>query len=83
MAKMLAFHNLVHGEPMTVLEGNDDMLVLQRGEKGILVMNKSSRPQSLKLSVTNTLVDMMTGEDVPCGEEIKVAAKSAMLLVER
>lgn len=83
MAKMVAFHNLVHGEPMTVLEGNDDMLVLQRGEKGILVLNKSARAQSLQLTVNKALVDMMTGEQVPSGEEIKVAAKSAMLLVEK
>ncbi|UQA53537.1 MULTISPECIES: alpha-amylase family protein [Vibrio] len=83
MAKMVAFHNLVHGEPMTVLEGNDDMLVLQRGEKGILVLNKSARAQSLQLTVNKVLVDMMTGEEVPSGEEIKVAAKSAMLLVEK
>lgn len=83
MAKMVAFHNLVHGEPMTVLEGNDDMLVLQRGEKGILVLNKSARAQSLQLTVNKALVDMMTGEEVPSGEEIKVAAKSAMLLVEK
>lgn len=83
MAKMVAFHNLVHGEPMTVLEGNDDMLVLQRGEKGILVLNKSARAQSLQLTVNKALVDMMTEEQVPSGEEIKVAAKSAMLLVEK
>ncbi|YCO01699.1 alpha-amylase family protein [Vibrio sp. VNB-15] len=83
MAKMVAFHNLVHGEPMTVMEGNDDMLVLQRGEKGILVLNKSARAQSLQLTVNKALVDMMTGEEVPSGEEIKVAAKSAMLLVEK
>jgi alpha-amylase len=83
MAKMVAFHNLVHGEPMTVLEGNDDMLVLQRGEKGILVLNKSSRAQSLQLTLNKALVDMMTGEEMPCTEEIKVAAKSAMLLVEK
>ncbi|MGR5237128.1 alpha-amylase family protein [Vibrio alfacsensis] len=81
MAKMIAFHNLVHGEPMMVLEGNDDMLVLQRGEKGILVLNKSARPQSLLLQGDNDLVDMISNLKVASGQEMKVAAKSAMLLV--
>ncbi|PHJ40823.1 alpha-amylase family protein [Vibrio sp. PID17_43] len=81
MAKMIAFHNRVHGEPMMVLEGNDDMLVLQRGEKGILVLNKSARPQSLLLQGGNDLVDMISNLKVASGQEVKVAAKSAMLLV--
>ncbi|BBM67077.1 alpha-amylase [Vibrio alfacsensis] len=81
MAKMIAFHNLVHGEPMTVLEGNDDMLALQRGDKGILVLNKSSRAQSLSLKLAQTYVDLISGIEMSSDEEVKIPAKSAMLLV--
>ncbi len=81
MAKMIAFHNLVHGEPMTVLEGNDDMLALQRGDKGILVLNKSSRAQSLSLKLAQTYVDLISGIKMSSDEEVKIPAKSAMLLV--
>ncbi|AXY03281.1 alpha-amylase [Vibrio alfacsensis] len=81
MAKMIAFHNLVHGEPMTVLEGNDDMLALRRGDKGILVLNKSSRAQSLSLKLAQTYVDLISGIEMSSDEEVKIPAKSAMLLV--
>ncbi|WP_322804867.1 alpha-amylase family protein [Vibrio alfacsensis] len=81
MAKMITFHNLVHGEPMTVLEGNDDMLALQRGDKGILVLNKSSRAQSLSLKLAQTYVDLISGIEMSSDEEVKIPAKSAMLLV--
>ncbi|CAE6948304.1 alpha-amylase [Vibrio sp. B1FLJ16] len=81
MATMIKFHNLVHGEPMSVIEGNDDMLVLQRGDKGILVLNKSTRPQSLSLATEGDWLDMVSGSKIGSGMETKVPAKSSMLLV--
>lgn len=81
MATMIKFHNAVHGQPMKVLEGNDDMLVLERGEQGIVVLNKSSRPQSLSLATEGNWLDMMTGNSVSSQDEIKVPAKSSMLLL--
>ncbi len=83
MAKMIAFHNVTHGESMTVLEGNDDMLVLKRGEKGIVVLNKSTRAQSLSLKTECDWFDLMSDQSVKAGIELKVPAKSFMLLVQK
>lgn len=81
MATMIKFHNAVHGQPMSVIEGNDDMLVLKRGDKGIVVLNKSTRSQSLSLATDINWIDMMSGSKIPSNVELKVPAKSSMLLV--
>jgi len=81
MAKMIAFHNLTHGEPMRMVEGNDDMLVLQRGDKGILVLNKSLRSQTLELPGDALVTDLLSGEQFELGHPIKVPALNAMMLV--
>ncbi len=82
MATMIRFHNLVHGQPMSVIEGNDDMLVLKRGDKGIVVLNKSTRPQTLTLTTEGDWIDMVSGTEIGSGVEMKVPAKSSMLLVQ-
>ncbi|NMS37571.1 alpha-amylase, partial [Vibrio parahaemolyticus] len=81
MAKMIQFHNMTHGEPMSVLEGNDDMLVLKRGDKGIVVLNKSQRQQSLTLKTDGNWVDLMTEQIIPTDGKLIVPSKSSMLLV--
>ncbi len=81
MVKMIAFHNLTHGEPMSILEATDDRLVIQRGEKGILILNKSSNLQSLSLTLENEWTDILSGITVLSGQRIDVSAQSAMMLV--
>ncbi|PFG57918.1 alpha-amylase [Vibrio sp. ES.051] len=83
MAKMIAFHNLVHGQPMVILEGNDDMLVIKRGDKGIVVLNKSVREQSLSLKTNSDWADIVSGFVFLAGKELNVPPKSAMLLVAK
>ncbi len=46
MKSMIQFHNHVHGEAMRVVEANDDLLVFVRGDKGIVVINKSKRSKN-------------------------------------
>ena len=41
LAAMVAFHNEVHGTPMTLLAGNDTLLVFRRGDRGIVAINKA------------------------------------------
>ncbi|MFX3774589.1 alpha amylase C-terminal domain-containing protein, partial [Streptococcus suis] len=65
-----------------VLEGNDDMLVFKRGSKGIVVLNKSQRQQSLALKMDGDWVDLMTDQDVPSDGKLIVPPKASMLLVE-
>jgi alpha-amylase len=62
MAKMIAFHNRFHGEEMEVLEGNDDMLLFRRGQEGFVVINKSSRKQSVSIPSNASLTDVLTGK---------------------
>ncbi len=81
MATMIKFHNMVHGQPMSVIEANDDLLVLQRGDKGIVVLNKSIRPQTLSFATEGDWMDMVSGAQVLPNIELKVPAKSSMLLV--
>lgn len=81
MATMIKFHNAVHGQPMSIIEGNDDMLVLQRGDKGIVILNKSTRQQSLSLATDSDWIDMISGAKITSNTEVKVPAKSSMLLV--
>ncbi|MDF2155124.1 alpha-amylase family protein [Vibrio sp. CAU 1672] len=81
MVSMITFHRMVHGLEMTVLEGNDDMLVFKRGDKGIVVLNKSLRPQTLTLPGEGSMHDLLTDQEVTLGCEIKVPAKSAMMLL--
>ncbi len=81
MATLIKFHNSVHGQPMSVIEGNDDLLVLQRGEKGIVMLNKSTRPQTISLTTEGDWLDMESGSTIRSGTELKVPAKSSMLLV--
>ncbi|MCG6306246.1 alpha-amylase family glycosyl hydrolase [Vibrio vulnificus] len=83
MVQMIAFHNHFHSEPMTVLEGNDDMLVFSRGERGFVVINKSARKQTISLSLARPLQDMLTGKHfLPMNGkiEIVVAAKTALMM---
>lgn len=80
MAAMIAFHNAVHGQPMSIIEGNDDILVIKRGDKGIVVLNKSTRSQSLSLATESNWVDMLSGDKIPSNMEFKVPAKSSMFL---
>ena len=41
MVNMIKFHNYVHGEPMIPILSDQDILIFARGEKGIVVINKS------------------------------------------
>lgn len=49
LAAMIAFHNRMHGCAMKVVEASDDLLVFTRGKHGIVVLNKSVRPQTVSI----------------------------------
>jgi alpha-amylase len=81
----IAFHNQMHGEPMEVIEAGDDILVFARGDKGVVVLNKSKRAQTVELAKQGELRDLLTNKTFKgSGKllEIKVAAQSGLMLVE-
>lgn len=41
LAAMVAFHNEVHGAPMSVLASSDTLFVFRRGDRGIVAINKA------------------------------------------
>ncbi|EKO3917464.1 alpha-amylase family glycosyl hydrolase [Vibrio fluvialis] len=62
MVARIAFHNRMHGLPMVNIEANDDLLVFSRGEKGVVIINKSSRSQTVELNWPQSLTDVLSGE---------------------
>lgn len=60
MAARIEFHNRMHGLPMVSLEANDDLLAFSRGEQGVVILNKSSRAQTLDVNWPQDLVDVLT-----------------------
>jgi len=56
----ISFHNQMHGLPMQIIEASDDLLVFSRGEKGIVVINKSQRCQQLELNWNHPLRDILS-----------------------
>ncbi|MFV0449182.1 MAG: alpha-amylase family protein [Vibrio sp.] len=63
--KLLAqieFHNRMHGLPMVIIEASDDLLVFSRGDKGVVIINKSSRPQTVELNWNHALHDLFSDQ---------------------
>jgi alpha-amylase len=83
MKSMIQFHNYVHGEAMRVVEANDDLLVFVRGDKGIVVINKSKRSKTALLNWTGTVTDLLSGDVFECVDKaltIKVEPNQCMML---
>ncbi|WP_429769008.1 alpha-amylase family protein [Vibrio kagoshimensis] len=84
MHNMIRFHNYVHGESMQVIEANADLLVFVRGEKGIVVINKSKRSKTVQLTWTKPVVDLLSGTKFSRNKgyvEITTEPNSSMMLV--
>ncbi|WP_434567486.1 alpha-amylase family protein [Vibrio chagasii] len=83
MKSMIQFHNHVHGEAMRVVEANDDLMVFVRGDKGIVVINKSKRSKTASLSWTGPVTDLLSAKVIDCIDSkvtIKVESNQCMML---
>ncbi|WP_136487429.1 alpha-amylase family glycosyl hydrolase [Vibrio sp. H11] len=87
MAARIAFHNQMHGLPMVHLEANDDLLVFSRGERGVVIINKSARTQSIDLNWPQALLDLLSGQQFESdGEKVTIetpAMSSRMLCLAK
>ncbi len=84
MAKMIAFHNYVHGEPMGRIVGDEDYLVLSRGDKGIVAINKSQTPVEISIDWPRNMVDLLSGQQITTrsGEfNFTLKAQSALMMI--
>ena len=86
MCSAIAFHNKMHAQPMSIIEAGDDILVFARGDAGVVVINKSKRPQTIELKRSGTLKDMLTNALYQSTESnlmIRVPPLSGMMLIEQ
>lgn len=84
MVAAIDFHNRMHGNNMKILEASDDLLVFVRGEEGMVVINKSKRPQSVDFTTKSQWLDLLSLESVEPKNGrclLKVRPHSAMMLV--
>ncbi|CAH0526650.1 alpha-amylase family glycosyl hydrolase [Vibrio hippocampi] len=81
MAKMIEFHNRTHGEPMQILKASSDILVIKRGNKGVLAINKSTRSHTIKLNLSASYCDLIQGNMICIDNKLKMGAKSASMLL--
>jgi alpha-amylase len=84
MAKMIAFHNQVHGEPMVTVLADDDVIVFARGEKGLVAINKSVSVLVVDFQWHKDMQDLLTGTEVSLEEgelNLVLDAKSSMMLI--
>ncbi|PMK03228.1 alpha-amylase family glycosyl hydrolase [Vibrio sp. 10N.261.55.A7] len=80
------FYNEMHGLPMTIVEASEDLLIFERGEAGIVILNKSSRASNVELKADGVWCDYLTGLDFEASAglvDIKVEAKSSLMLVKQ
>ncbi len=74
MKQLIQFHKAVHGEPMTIVESSQDHLVIARGDKGTVVINKSKKKNSFTLNRPSG-VELVTSKLISGNNsEIKVVA---------
>lgn len=69
MAKMITFHNQVHGETMIPLIAEKELLVFARGEKGVVVINKSDSPAVISFKWHKEMRDLFSGSNYPVESE--------------
>ncbi|WP_282175516.1 alpha-amylase family protein [Vibrio nereis] len=81
----IGFHNQVHGLAMKIVEASEDLLVFRRGEKGVVIINKSKRAQTVELATRSAWHEVIS-ERVYSAEngmlKLSVPAVSSMMLLK-
>ncbi|KOO03030.1 alpha-amylase family protein [Vibrio nereis] len=85
MVAAIGFHNQVHGLAMKIVEASEDLLVFRRGEKGVVIINKSKRAQTVELATRSAWHEVIS-ERVYSAEngmlKLSVPAVSSMMLLK-
>jgi alpha-amylase len=64
IAKMIAFHNYAHGEPMLRLLGDEDFLLFSRGENAMVAINKSDKAIEISIDWQKDMHDLLSGDRI-------------------
>lgn len=81
----IGFHNRLHGQPMKVIEASDDLLIFSRGSRGIVVINKSKRAQTVELELNGDWREVLLNRQYFSAKgrvEISVPSMSSMMLLK-
>ncbi|MDW6005139.1 alpha-amylase family protein [Vibrio mangrovi] len=70
MSARIDFHNRLHGLPMQMLVSEKDCLVFSRGDRGLVVLNKSGSPKVLSLHWPCPMQDMLSGRFFLCQSDM-------------
>lgn len=63
LAQLITFHKAVHGEPMTIVESSKNRLVIARGDKGTVVINKGQKKSRFTLNRPSG-IELITSESI-------------------
>ncbi|GAM63263.1 glycosidase [Vibrio ishigakensis] len=84
MATLIEFHNRVHGNRMAVLEASDDHLVFERGDQGLVAINKADTEKTFSLRWEHAMRDLVSGghiDSVDGDVTVTIPAKGYCCLV--
>ncbi|PSU35906.1 alpha-amylase family glycosyl hydrolase [Photobacterium lutimaris] len=86
LTQMIAFHNLMQSLPMSIVSKGEEHLTFSRDDKGIVAINRGSKPLSIALPPGDFSVILNTGtNEAPIRENITaqfdVDAHSCVMLV--
>ena len=86
LVQMITFHNLMQCLPMTVLDKGKDHLIFSREDKGIVAINRGSKPLAVELPPGEFSVLMNSDEKHSISNEVgscqfTIAGKSCAMLV--
>lgn len=85
MVAAIGFHNQVHGLAMKIVEASEDLLVFRRGEKGVVIINKSKRAQTVELATRSAWREVISERAYAAENgmlKLSVPAVSSMMLLK-
>ena len=85
MEAAIGFHNQVHGLAMKIVEASEDLLVFRRGEKGVVIINKSKRAQTVELATQSAWHEVISEKTYTSQNgmlKLSVPAVSSMMLLK-
>ncbi len=85
MTRMIAFHNLMHGEQMFPILAASDCLIFSRGSKGLVAINKGRKTLQVNIDRKSSMLNLLDDERYFCrnGEVIfTLQPKSCMMLAD-
>ncbi|AJR06082.1 alpha-amylase [Photobacterium gaetbulicola Gung47] len=86
LTKMIAFHNLMQGQPMAVLSKGEDHLIFCRADEGVVAINRGAEPLNIVLPAGQFSVLVDTGSNIAsCSQtagSYRLEASSCAMLVK-